>query len=197
MGRTDGRLERGMQTRERILDAAIEIIAEGGAGAATQRMVAARAEMSLASITYHFPSARELIIAAMRRASGLAVTWLAERQSHMLTDRDSLEDFTVDYISAHRSGAFPAGIVALELSLAAVHEPDLRSADEDNMAALESFLFKLLSDNDKARAAARAFTGLLLIELGSNREPGSEETRRTIRTLHDVFGFESPPQRSE
>jgi AcrR family transcriptional regulator len=191
MARTDGRLERGVETRERILDAAIEIIAEEQVAGTTQRKVAARAEMSLASITYHFPSARELVIAAMRRASGLAVTWLAEREDDLFEGRVSLEDFTVDYIAAHRSGAFPAGVVALELSLAAVHDADLRSADEDNMTAVENMLYRLLPDEAKARAASRAFTGLLLIELGSNRDPGSAETRAVIRTLFDVFGFES------
>lgn len=189
--RTDGRLERGVQTRERILDAAIELIAADGSSAATQRAVAARAEVSLASITYHFPSARDLIAAAMRRASGLAVAWLAEKESDLFEGRVSLEDFTVGYIEAHRSGSFPAGIVALELSLAAVHEPDLRSADEDNMTAVEGILFRLLPDEAKARAASRAFTGLLLIELGSNRDPGGPETRAIIRTLFEVFGFTS------
>lgn len=189
--RTDGRLERGVQTRQRILDAAIELIAEGGVAAATQRAVAARAEVSLASITYHFPSARDLIIAAMRRASGLAVVWLAEKERDLFEGRISLEDFTVEYIEAHRSGAFPAGVVALELSLAAVHEPDLRSADEDNMTAVGDIMYRLLPDRAKAQAASRAFTGLLIVELGSNRDPRSPETRAIIRTLFEVFGFES------
>lgn len=195
MVRADGRLERGVSTRERILDATIEVMAKGGAGAAKQRVVAEAAGVSLASVTYHFATAKELIVAAMRRAAGVATTHLAELDEAIVSGHLSLEDATVQYIEAHRTGDFPAGIVALELSMAAVRDPELRSSGEDNIEALRANYAPLVSLPGHDDAVAAAFTGLLLLELGSNRDPDGDETRRRIRTLIDVFDLESGVER--
>lgn len=195
MVRTDGRLERGISTRERILDATIEVMAKGGASAARQRVVAEMAGVSLASVTYHFATARELIVAAMRRAAGIATTHLAELDEAIVSGNLDLEDAIVQYIAVHRTGDFPAGIVALELAMAAVRDPELRSSGEDNIEALRANYAPLVSLPGHDDAAAAAFTGLLLLELGSNRNPDSYETRRRIRALIDVFALESGIER--
>lgn len=195
MVKVDRRFERGISTRERILDAAIDVIARGGASAATQRVVAEAAGVSLASVTYHFASAKELIVSAMRRAAGIAVTHLAAMDEEIISGRLSLEDATVQYIDAHRTGEFAAGIVALELSMAAVRDPDLRASDEDNIEALRANYAPLVSAPGHDEAAAAAFTGLLLLELGSTREPNSEETRRRVRALLDLFDLEAGVER--
>jgi AcrR family transcriptional regulator len=51
-------------SRRRILDAAIELIGEGGPERITHRSVAGRAGVSLGTTTYHFASREELIRAA-------------------------------------------------------------------------------------------------------------------------------------
>jgi AcrR family transcriptional regulator len=194
MARIDGRLERGTSTRERILDAAIELIAAHGLSGATQRNVAELAGVSLANVTYHFRSAKDLLVAAMRRAAGISVARQATAEVQMMSGEKTLEDITIEYIRDHRSGAFPAGVVALELSMAAVRDPDLRSSAEDNIDALRSALRATYgSELDEAGVdgvAAAAFTGLLLTELGSNRDPGSDETRRRVRTLIELLGLQ-------
>jgi AcrR family transcriptional regulator len=195
MAKVDGRLERGVTTRERILDAAIELIANGGQSAATQRSVADLAGVSLASITYHFPSAKELLVAAMRRAAGIANARLQEDEDRVLAGEISLEDVTVEYIEIHRSGEFAAGIVAMELSMAAVRDPDLRDSGEANIEALRAGYEQLVAAPGMDEAAAAAFTGLLFLELGSNREPNSEQTRRRVRTMIDVFGLQAGVER--
>ncbi|BDZ48839.1 hypothetical protein GCM10025867_10800 [Frondihabitans sucicola] len=189
MVKTDGRLERGVLTRERILDAAIEMIAKGGQAAATQRNVAEEAGVSLASVTYHFSTAKELLIAAMRRAAGIAITRIQANESRILAGELSLEDATVEYIAIHRSGEFAAGIVAMELSMAAVRDPELRDSGEANIEALRSSYEQFLPVSGLDDAAAAAFTGLLFLELGSNRSADSDETRRRVRTMIDVFGL--------
>lgn len=195
MARSDGRLERGVTTRERILDAAIDLIATGGQSAATQRNVAEEAGVSLASITYHFPSAKELLVAAMRRAAGIAIARLQENENRLLAGESTLEEITVEYIESHRSGEFAAGIVAMELSMAAVRDPELRDSGEANIEALRSLYEPLVTAPGMGEAAAAAFTGLLFLELGSNREPGSEDTRRRVRTMIDVFGLQDGLER--
>ncbi len=195
MAKTDRRLERGVSTRERILDAAITLIATGGQSAATQRSVADLAGVSLASITYHFPSAKELLVSAMRRAAGIANARLQENEDRILSGEISLEDVTVEYIEDHRSGEFAAGIAAMELSMAAVRDPELRDSGEANIEALRSLYEPLVTAGGLDEAAAAAFTGLLFLELGSNREPGSEDTRRRVRTMIEVFGLEQGLER--
>ncbi len=58
------RSDQRQQTRNRILDAVLEIIVEEGMRAVRHRAVADRAGVSLGSTTYHFASIEELIISA-------------------------------------------------------------------------------------------------------------------------------------
>ena len=58
------RSDQRQQTRNRILDAVLEIVVEEGMRAVRHRAVADRAGVSLGSTTYHFASIEELIISA-------------------------------------------------------------------------------------------------------------------------------------
>lgn len=51
---------RGQRRRLEILQAAVRVVARGGAGALTHRAAAAEAGVSLASVTYHFPGIADL-----------------------------------------------------------------------------------------------------------------------------------------
>ncbi|MHB1929074.1 MAG: TetR/AcrR family transcriptional regulator [Acidimicrobiales bacterium] len=53
------------QTRRRILDAALAVIGEHGVGGLTNRRVARRAGVALGSLTYHFPSQRDILREAL------------------------------------------------------------------------------------------------------------------------------------
>jgi AcrR family transcriptional regulator len=66
------------QSRRRILDAALELVGEGGPDRITHRSVAERAGISLGSTTYHFGSREELIRAAFRRYLAEAKVMLSE-----------------------------------------------------------------------------------------------------------------------
>jgi DNA-binding transcriptional regulator YbjK len=195
MVKVDGRLERGISTRERILDAAIEVIARGGQSAATQRTVADQAGVSLASITYYFATAKELLTAAMRRAAGIAVAYIEAMEGRVISGEISLEDATVEYIEIHRNGQFAAGLVAMELQMAAVRDPELRDSGEANIESLRASYEPVVAAPGLDRAAAAAFTGLLFIELGSNREANSADTRLRVRTMIDLFGLEEGIER--
>lgn len=60
--------ERSLQRRSRITDAAIDVLAMHGVSGLTHRLVARRAEVSLAATTYYFHSKFDIVTEASRRA---------------------------------------------------------------------------------------------------------------------------------
>ncbi|KZM75136.1 TetR/AcrR family transcriptional regulator [Nocardia terpenica] len=108
--------EQGRETRARLMDAAVELIAERGWGAVTTRMVAERAELRPGLVHYHFNSVNDLLIdASLRMVRALASDVLGE--------------------GLDRSG--PAGLDRLLAAIAAytVAEADTRVFSEMLLAA--------------------------------------------------------------
>lgn len=66
--RTDGRRARGERRRERLLDAALEVIAREGAGQVTHRSVAAVAGVPHSSAGYYFDDVEDILVSALTRA---------------------------------------------------------------------------------------------------------------------------------
>src|SRR5690625_7589554 len=58
------------QRRERIIAATMRILQEEGVTGVRARAVAARAEVPLSSVSYHFPSVRELLLRSEERRVG-------------------------------------------------------------------------------------------------------------------------------
>lgn len=68
---------RGQQRRRAILHAAIQVVAQSGAGSLTHRSTAAEAGVSLASVTYHFPGISDLRKATLTHAAQVIGSELA------------------------------------------------------------------------------------------------------------------------
>lgn len=66
--RTDQRREAGLRTRARLLDAALELLAECGEDGLTLREITDAAEANVAAVSYHFGSLKALCDAAIERA---------------------------------------------------------------------------------------------------------------------------------
>ena len=66
--RTDQRREAGLRTRARLLDAALELIAERGEDGVTLRELTDAAGANVAAVSYHFGSLRSLCDAAIEQA---------------------------------------------------------------------------------------------------------------------------------
>jgi AcrR family transcriptional regulator len=64
----DQRREAGMRTRARLLDAALDSIAECGEEGVTLRQLTDAAEANVAAVSYHFGSLKALCAAAIERA---------------------------------------------------------------------------------------------------------------------------------
>ena len=67
-GRVDQRREAGQRTRERLTEAALELLAERGADGVTLRDITATAEANVAAVSYHFGSLKSLCDAAIEHA---------------------------------------------------------------------------------------------------------------------------------
>jgi DNA-binding transcriptional regulator YbjK len=119
--------------RERILHATLELIGEHGLGAVTNRAVAARAEVSPGSLTYHFGSQTELL----REALLLFVTREAQR---------------LEAVAAGLAGSAPG----LEAVAAAVQEVVQNADRREQLAQMELYL-QAARDPALQDVAARAF----------------------------------------
>ncbi|MFJ9363524.1 TetR/AcrR family transcriptional regulator [Nocardia sp. NPDC101769] len=67
-GYTDGRRARGQQRYQLVLDAALDLVSRDGLPALTTRALATAAGVSLASITYHFPTRADLVYSTCAEA---------------------------------------------------------------------------------------------------------------------------------
>lgn len=84
----DGRAARGDATRLRILDAALEVLAERGYAATTTRAVAERAEAQLSLVHYHFHGRHHLLVAVLERENER----LLERQKQLFSAQVPLSE---------------------------------------------------------------------------------------------------------
>ena len=79
-----------MTTRDRLLDAAGEMLATEGLTGLSARTVAARAGVNQALVFYHFGSVAELVEAALRRSADLAVATYRNRFDDVTSFTDLL-----------------------------------------------------------------------------------------------------------
>jgi AcrR family transcriptional regulator len=117
--------DRGREVRERLLAAAVDLIAERGWGAVSTRVLAERAGVGSGLVHYHFPSLRALLgIAAVglirRVAHGLSTVLLAsETPEHLVESMvAALDDYT---------GRDPVSLVFVETYLATTRDETLRA----------------------------------------------------------------------
>ena len=119
--------------RRRIIDAALELIAEEGVAGTTHRKVAARADVPLGSMTYHFESMDELL----REAFTLFADRVASRFEVRLAAADSLAqatDAVVEIIHSDVIRSDAEFVLPLELYALAARVPFFRSITQDWMA---------------------------------------------------------------
>lgn len=124
--------------RERILRATLELIADGGVAAVTNRRVAALADVSLGSLTYHFTSQTQLL----RESLLLYVEEETVRRERIADDLASRKPTVAEVAQeierlATSAPDIPQQIAELELHLQAARDPDLRDASQRCFAAHE------------------------------------------------------------
>lgn len=179
--------------RERILRATLELIADGGVAAVTNRRVAASAGVSLGSLTYHFASQAELL----RESLLLYVaeeTTRRERIAHKLaSEKPGVEQVAeaIEQLAAIPSD-IPQQIAELELHLHAARDPELRDASQRCFEAHEQIAAAALTalgipDGDRhAPTVVALMTGLAVRRLaagGRDAQGTSEALLALVRGL--------------
>lgn len=173
-------------TRERILRAVLEVIADEGVGGVTNRRVARRAGVSLGSITYHFASQTDLLRASLL----LFITEETERLTALAEGgRDaslSLEAAAALVEQVAVGQAVP--IAPLELYLHAGRDPQLREVAGRCFAAYDAIAMRALTAlgvADPRRLAGPVValvTGLQLRRLATGT-PGGTGVAEALRLL--------------
>lgn len=118
-------VERGQETRSRLLDAAAQLIVEEGWGAVTTRKVAERAGLRPGLVHYHFDTVTDLLtdasLASARQEVRGAMAMLAQT-----TDGAAGLELLLDELSAY-SADDPVTVLFVEMMLAARRTERLRS----------------------------------------------------------------------
>ncbi|MFI1527343.1 TetR/AcrR family transcriptional regulator [Streptomyces griseus] len=189
--------------RERIVDAALRVIAADGLAGLSHRTVAAEADVPLGSTTYHFGSLDELLVAALRRYNDNFVREL--RGSQALAGPGGVSGPTGP--AGPDGPAGPAGLaeeltrllgrwfagergaieLEYELYLAALRRPVLRPvAAEWTEEAVE--LLSRRTDRETARALVALMDGVCLQVLLTGGAFDAPRTREMLGRIVDGGG---------
>ncbi|RFU42253.1 TetR family transcriptional regulator [Actinomadura logoneensis] len=175
--------------RDRMLRATLDLIAEHGVGAVTNRAVARAAGVSLGSLTYHFPSQSDLLresLAAFVDDEIARITAHVDRLRDAGVDpdraADEVEKAMVGFATDRRQ------IANLELHLHAARDPEVRATSARSVAAydrLAAAILTALGIPDAARHAPAVVSllyGLAVRRLatGDDSAAGTADALRTV-----------------
>lgn len=132
--------------REKILAAALHIVGTDGIPALTNRAIAARAQVSLGSITYHFPSQSELLKSAL-------TSFVADETQRITDIADQYRDKGLTFEDAAgltdrivKDLAFSAERIApFELFIQAGRDNSLHDSAADCFAAYDELTLAILT----------------------------------------------------
>lgn len=165
---------KGAQTRARLLDATLSLVARRGSGAFTVREVVQEASSSLGVLTYHFASRQALLLAAFERhlADQAERSVPIEAKLGDFTapeggvDLEALTDAAIDLLTDMIHSDRTAFLLRHELDLEAIRDPELAArlvaAPSAHRRALEEIL-RAAGSREPALDAdlmAAAFEGL-------------------------------------
>ncbi|GAA4826846.1 TetR family transcriptional regulator [Saccharopolyspora rosea] len=120
------------ERRARIIDAALELIADEGVAGTSHRKVARRADVPLGSMTYHFASMEELLREAFSRFTGTIIDRFERRLAparSLEEAREAVVDIIHEEVFATRSDL----VLTHELYALAAREPAYRDLFDEWM----------------------------------------------------------------
>ena len=178
--------ERGTETRQRIMDAALETLREEGFAETTARAIARRGGFNQALIFYHFGSVPNLLIEAFRPFSEAQVA----RYREAAVQVTSLSDLVEIARRLHAEDLETGAVTAVTQLMAAASEPELGGQILDRFdewirlvqEALDRSLDRYaVGDLIPTREAAYAIASMFLgIELLTRLDPERSEAERVF-----------------
>jgi DNA-binding transcriptional regulator YbjK len=170
--------------RDRIIDAAIEVIAEHGAAATTHRMIATVADVPLGSLTYHFTSLEDLRTCAFtRHAERMSVIYAAHFDA--VETYEQLVEAVTELIHGGAGADTHDWAVTYELYLAAVRDPVLRVVTERWMRTSRTVLERFV-DPVTARGVDALIEGLVMHKTLSTSPLPRDQIRTIVRAVGET-----------
>lgn len=171
--------------RVRILDAALDVLAEHGTAGMTHRQVAARADVPLGSVTYHFAGLAELRAQAFARFVELQDE-LFESLFDGVGTRDEFVAVLVDLVHASPARQRSA-VLGFELHLAALRNPELRVLAEAWTRSSQAVLARFVGA-ETAERLDELLEGMIMHALLASGPRSREAVRATIENAVEPSG---------
>lgn len=165
--------------RQRLIDAAIRVVAERGIEGLSHRTAAAEADVPLGSTTYHFATLDELLVAALRQVCGEPGMAVASWREAIAAPRplaDAVTDLLLDSLRDETGRVR----LAYELYLAALRRPALRPVAAEWVEAVVTVLSERTGDEASARALLALADGLVLQALLTGWRFERDEVRAAL-----------------
>lgn len=167
--------------RERLVAVALEVIRDQGLAGTTHRGVAARADVPLGSLTYHFASLDELVTAALSRYVEDQATGFDARLARV-SDRDELAGSLADVVFEQFLADRDKLVIAYELYLGAARNAALRELTNRWMRRSRRALEKFVEPG-QARVVDALLEGLVLHTMLEREPMRRGEIRKAFRRL--------------
>ena len=167
--------------RQRIVDAALAVIADKGVAGCTHRSVAEVAGVPLGSMTYHFDSREDLIL----QAFDLLATKMLERWQWRLGDVDDAHqalEVLVDWVCGEGAVSGESLLPVVELYVYAARNPDARQLMGQWMVAVQAALSRWF-DPVTARALDAVVEGVILHNAYSDGDIDRLEVRALLQRI--------------
>ncbi|SPL89717.1 Transcriptional regulator, TetR family [[Actinomadura] parvosata subsp. kistnae] len=164
--------------RDRLIDAALAVIAERGVAGTTHREIARAADVPLGSMTYHFSSLEEVLAEAFTRHADAVARVFDERLS-AARDRDEAAEAVVTLVSDSLLGSPADLVLSVELYVAAARNPALRAVTQAWMARSRRALERHF-DPTTARELDALIEGLVLHSALSTDPMTPEQIRHAV-----------------
>ncbi|AUS77736.1 TetR family transcriptional regulator [Actinoalloteichus sp. AHMU CJ021] len=175
------------ERRDRIITAALDLIAEEGVAGTSHRKVARAADVPLGSMTYHFTGMDELLREAFSRFAG-AVSARMDHRLGRARDREEAKAAIADIIHHHIFDTARNLVLTHELYTLAARKPAFRSITHDWMRRTRHALERHF-DPDTARQLDSLIEGLTI-----QHALGTEPLERafTVDAIERISGGSTP-----
>lgn len=175
-GRRTRRFDPGR--KDRLVDAALVVMARHGVAGTTHRLVAAEADVPLGSLTYHFASLDDLRAQAWQRLSA-RMSARYEARFAGVRSRADLVDAVTGLVHDDAGGDADDWAVTYELYLAALRDPSLRAITEQWMRSSRAVLERHV-DPVTARGVDALVEGLVMHKILSTAPATRADTRAIV-----------------
>ncbi|MCR0983407.1 TetR/AcrR family transcriptional regulator [Roseomonas populi] len=169
------------ERRDRIIEAALDVIAAHGVAGTTHRRVAERADVPLGSMTYHFAGLEDLLHTAFTRLAESMSRQFAGRLGAARTTEEA-EEAVVDIILGEPGSNERTLLLSYELYAFAARHPPLRSVMRDWMERSQAALRQHFEPGT-ARALDALIEGLMIHRSVDPAPLGAAGIRAIVRKL--------------